>query len=120
MSQLRLRRRLAGNLGKSKMHNEATIRQIATQTPAGSSFRIMLDEIDRLRALIGCTGNCDTCVGECVADSAPYPVTCARCGKAGTSTTFEIEEGDEWECPTCWEREEARIKATPVDGEVNG
>lgn len=48
-------------------------------------------------------------------ESDPYPVTCARCGKVGTSATFEIEEGDEWECPPCWEREEARIKTTTSD-----
>lgn len=36
-------------------------------------------------------------------------VTCARCGIAGTSETFIVEEGDEWECPPCWEREERRI-----------
>lgn len=34
-------------------------------------------------------------------------VNCARCGLAGTSDTFYIEEGDEWECPACWERCEA-------------
>lgn len=60
------------------MLNEATIRQIASQTLAGSSFRIMLDEIDRLRAIIGCNSNCDTCVGECVADASPYPVNPVR------------------------------------------
>lgn len=38
----------------------------------------------------------------------PYLVTCARCGKVGTSATFELEEGDEWECPPCWEEQEAR------------
>jgi len=35
-------------------------------------------------------------------------VVCARCGKAGTSVTFIIEEGDEWECPKCWARCEAQ------------
>lgn len=47
------------------MRNEATIRQIASQTVPGSSFRIMLDEIDRLRAIIGCDDKCETCIGEC-------------------------------------------------------
>lgn len=51
-------------------------------------------------------------------DNDPYPVTCARCGKAGTSATFELEEGNEWECPTCWEREEARINSTAAQREV--
>jgi len=36
-----------------------------------------------------------------------YPVTCARCGKSGMASEFVIEEGDEWECPPCWERCEA-------------
>lgn len=36
----------------------------------------------------------------------PYEVTCARCGKVGTTATFYLEEGDEWECPPCWERRE--------------
>ncbi len=43
--------------------------------------------------------------------AAPYPVTCARCGAAGTSATFCIEEGDEWECPPCNARENARERA---------
>lgn len=38
---------------------------------------------------------------------APYAVKCARCGKAGDSDSFIAEEGDEWECPECWERLEA-------------
>jgi DNA-directed RNA polymerase subunit RPC12/RpoP len=33
-----------------------------------------------------------------------YPVDCARCGKIGTTGTFVMEEGDEWECPECWMR----------------
>ena len=37
-------------------------------------------------------------------DIEPYEVTCARCGKVGLSVEFEPEEGDEWECPRCWER----------------
>lgn len=38
----------------------------------------------------------------------PYDVTCARCGKTGCCMDFIAEEGDEWECPTCWERCEAQ------------
>ena len=38
----------------------------------------------------------------------PYDVTCARCGKVGPCTEFMVEEGDEWECPECWERCEAQ------------
>jgi len=34
----------------------------------------------------------------------PYVVVCARCGAVGNSEEFVIEEGDEWECPPCWER----------------
>lgn len=33
-----------------------------------------------------------------------YEVTCARCGRIGLASVFLIEEGDEWECPPCWER----------------
>lgn len=40
----------------------------------------------------------------------PLQVVCARCGKAGTSETFIIEEGDEWECPECWDRCEAQLQ----------
>lgn len=43
-------------------------------------------------------------------DDRPDPVTCARCGKAGTTAEFMIEEGDEWECPECWERCEAQLQ----------
>ena len=38
----------------------------------------------------------------------PLSVICARCGKAGTSEEFYLEEGDEWECPACWQRCEAQ------------
>ena len=41
----------------------------------------------------------------------PYEVECARCGKVGTSAEFMVEEGDEWECPECWERCEAQERA---------
>lgn len=34
----------------------------------------------------------------------PYDVTCARCGKVLSCEEAIIEEGDEWECPPCWER----------------
>ena len=40
----------------------------------------------------------------------PYGVLCARCGKLGMTSTFMLEEGDEWECPECWERCEAQEK----------
>jgi len=41
----------------------------------------------------------------------PYAVTCARCGKEGDCDTFIAEEGDEWECPPCNARENARERA---------
>lgn len=44
----------------------------------------------------------------------PYDVHCARCGKLGTSETFYVEEGDEWECPPCWERCEAQERAAAM------
>ena len=50
----------------------------------------------------------------------PLEVTCARCGAAGTSETFYIEEGDEWECPPCWERCEAEARASDSQGERHG
>jgi hypothetical protein len=36
-----------------------------------------------------------------------WEVTCARCGKIGMASEYMVEEGDEWECPPCWERCEA-------------
>lgn len=47
----------------------------------------------------------------------PYDVTCARCGKVGSSDWFIIEEGDAWECPPCWERCEAQERAAPSANE---
>jgi hypothetical protein len=44
-------------------------------------------------------------------DYAPYEVHCARCGKAGLCTDYHVEEGDEWECPECFERCEAQERA---------
>lgn len=35
-------------------------------------------------------------------------VKCARCGKKGCASNFVIEEGEEWECAACNEREDAR------------
>ena len=37
-----------------------------------------------------------------------YDVTCARCGKVLSCLDAYVEEGDEWECPECWERCEAQ------------
>ena len=66
-------------------------------------------------------GECQSCVDgqctvgdDCVAVSnppEPYDVTCARCGKTGLSSEFIVEEGDEWECPPCYDREDAREAA---------
>ena len=42
---------------------------------------------------------------------AEWAVVCARCGDVGTTATYMLEEGDEWECPTCWERCEATERA---------
>lgn len=44
-------------------------------------------------------------------DYVTYEVTCARCGKVGLNTWYCIEEGDEWECPPCNARENARERA---------
>lgn len=38
----------------------------------------------------------------------PYDVTCARCGTVLPCTEACAEEGDEWECQPCNERENAR------------
>lgn len=43
-----------------------------------------------------------------------YEVKCARCGKVGLTIDMCIEEGDEWECPPCNERENARERAEIV------
>lgn len=40
-----------------------------------------------------------------------YEVTCARCGKVLSCRDAYVEEGDEWECPECWERCEAAERA---------
>ncbi len=48
---------------------------------------------------------CEHCGG---LDHSCYEVTCARCGKRGWDQEFIAEEGDEWECPTCNERENQR------------
>lgn len=54
-------------------------------------------------------------------DHSCQRVKCARCGVEGLDKDFVIEEGDEWECPPCNERENARerCKAT-VDMFGNG
>jgi hypothetical protein len=44
-------------------------------------------------------------------DEASPMRTCARCGKQDRAHRMAIEEGDEWECPTCWERCEAQERA---------
>jgi hypothetical protein len=33
-----------------------------------------------------------------------WEVTCARCGKIGMASQYMVEEGDEWECPDCYDR----------------
>lgn len=43
--------------------------------------------------------------------SEPYHVYCARCGKRGKSDEWILEEGDEWECPSCNERCNAAERA---------
>lgn len=72
-------------------------------------------------------GYCESCDGDrctagpkCVATSnppLPLQVKCARCGLDGTSETFIVEEGDEWECPSCWERCVAAGSALVGQGE---
>lgn len=43
------------------------------------------------------------------------PMTkCARCGVEKRQTSLIPEEGDEWECFECWERENAREKAATM------
>jgi hypothetical protein len=44
-------------------------------------------------------------------DFAAYDVTCARCGKVLSCADAFLEEGDEWECPSCWEQCEAAERA---------
>jgi DNA-directed RNA polymerase subunit RPC12/RpoP len=43
--------------------------------------------------------------------SEPYHVCCARCGQRGMSDEWILEEGDEWKCPPCNERENERERA---------
>jgi len=47
-----------------------------------------------------------------------YMVACARCGATGNSEIFYLEEEDEWECPDCWKRGNAR-KADVLIGELS-
>ena len=52
-----------------------------------------------------------------------YEVTCARCGAVGTTATYFLEEGDEWECPPCYERCEAQertLYGRPSDAKDGG
>jgi len=94
-------------------------------------FGFLTEELERFAALVAAhererfmdrdEGECASCVDrkcttgpECVALSnpvTPWEVTCARCGKVGLSSEFEVEEGDEWECRTCNDRENAREAA---------
>lgn len=57
----------------------------------------LLVEVERLQALLERLGI--------------YEVKCARCGAVGLTADFIAEEGDEWECPPCWERCEAKERA---------
>lgn len=54
------------------------------------------------------------------ADWEPFDVTCARCGKVLPVTEAIVEEGDEWECPPCNERENARERAELLQGKSHG
>jgi hypothetical protein len=44
-----------------------------------------------------------------------YMVKCARCGKEGRASTFEMEEGDEWECGPCWNRQQIHGSDSDID-----
>jgi CheY-like chemotaxis protein len=55
------------------------------------------NQIERMQAILGRAGI--------------YDVTCARCGKVGLTIDMCVEEGDEWECPPCNARENARERA---------
>lgn len=46
-----------------------------------------------------------------------YDVRCARCGFVVMAKDAVPEEGDEWECMPCWDRNEARIRASELAGE---
>lgn len=56
-------------------------------------------------------------VGEATAAQPPtfLDVQCQGCGAKGTSKTFMLEEGDRWECPTCWEKYEAIDRQRAAD-----
>lgn len=45
----------------------------------------------------------------------PLPVACAGCGTQGTTADFYCEEGEQWECQSCWERSTStpRIRIDP-------
>lgn len=50
-------------------------------------------------------------------DEASPMRVCARCGKQDRTHRMMIEEGDEWECPPCWERCEAQERAQREESE---
>lgn len=54
------------------------------------------------------------------ADHCPcYDLQCARCGEWGTSCSMIVEEGDEWECPDCYDRLEAQQACVNDDYRVD-
>ena len=79
-----------------------------TETNLASLYRELLDDPARVAG----PGELES--DEPATDTGwePLTVICARCGIEGTSETFMLEEGDEWECPACWERCEAVEVAT--------
>jgi hypothetical protein len=58
----------------------------------------------------------DDAIDAHLADAPVYPVSCARCGKILPCTEAMLEEGDEWECPACWDRcnEQERAGGVPT------
>lgn len=43
---------------------------------------------------------------------------CARCGVEERQTSLIPEEGNEWECFACWERENARERAAHMKNDA--
>ena len=106
---------------------EITLLPAAAAPEAGPDFWALAtehgDEVAAPEAGPKDDGECRSCVnGQCVTGPecvaldnpvTPWEVTCARCGKVGLSSEFEVEEGDEWECRPCNERENARERPSP-------
>jgi hypothetical protein len=109
------------------MKNEATIRQIATQTLPNSSFNIMLSEIDTLRTCINEAHRLleEEAPGMAKNELRPYttnkPDSAMHGGGSGVPERQGIEvPANAIECPKCgdWDYIHGCPACSPASGEV--